>query len=1793
MKRAHVSLAGWLLSVAAVVALCVSPVFGGDSGDTSGNRVMPDFKSCANTDNFPCGCCKADCTTSNKPEKDCVNKEDKITTKCNSPSGVKLSFAESFAFMDDDGPNASPVGSSCSSCGTAGASIPEDSQLPRLRLLRIWRSTLWFRGSFGSHMFTAYDYAVRGWAGGDAIQFMDPNTGNIEWFRRDGGGAYYPVNTDYHTKIVEATDAHIIFEELGGRRLRFAWTGYVESGEYNRARLESLADRNGNQITFEYVRPATDTTLDVLMWRSATDPYGRQFQFEYVGWLGGNFISQVTLPDGRVVQYFYDESLNYFFANRINYGDGIESNWTFDPATQTHTRNEAQLAADHYQQQIQQSEFAPGRTRNVKRADGTLLYSRQDTGNDDLYISTTYHRGETSEIMNSPTKPLISHRQQRVDGSWEELTTYDADDHKPVKRVAQPDGRIWDTERDEGTDRVIERRYPDGSFESFTHNRFAQMTGHVHRSGAIEAWDYDARGNLLSHTEAAGVGGGEATERWTYNGRGQVLTHTDFNGNVTRYDYYPNGELEKITLPGSTGQPAGRITYAYDDAGRIESITDPAERRVDFGYDAAGRLIKTTFGDDSTEETTYGVGEFSARTLSRKDRNGNRTVYSYDATGRVLTTQVQEAGSVERILSTMTNTWDAPTGRLMAEDRDGDRTEYTYDYKARVLTTTIFPEGSRSLTTTNRYDQYHLLSTTDPYGREIFYSHDLLDRVTRTVRETVPGAIPEGTDISTLIRNQGPNAPYLIEDYVFDAQGRLAARIDGRGIRYEYGYDARDRRTLERSAVGTPVEATERYTYDGNNNQLTTTDKNGGVWRKTYTARDAIRTDANPLGQAYTYAYYADGLRATETNPNGHTTRFVYDTCCGVEAGGRLIEIIDADDGSTRYEYDPNGNRTKATDQSGRVVEYRYDGLNRQTLTTVDPGGLNLQTTNDYDQTASAIGRKMTVTSPAGQRIITEYDGLGRVQRVSGDTPEVVSTYDKMVDGYLETATTVALGTTDEKTDRSHADGAGRTVRTLDGLDHPTQMFYDNNGNLVRAIDRDGKRTGYEYDARNRRTTMTDDEGGINAATRYRYDPVGNLLQITDAEGKVTRYRYDAAHRSTSATFAFNTPEVKTWRYEYWPMGQLRRVTKPSGVVINYAYDNLERLSTRAYSTGGTDTLTYHANSLLKRAVGGLYNTTVDRSNLHQDYDRANRLLQERQDIGAGAKTVAYTFHPDSLINQITYPGGTTVQHTRTSRRELEEVRIGGAMQVHHTYDLAGRLESRTYANGRTTGWAHDDADRITNLNHQGVQAWDYRYTDEGDMLVQDDRTTISRGEAYAYDGLHRLSDNKRGQVVGTTVPATPNFSQDWTLDKVGNWTAWNNNGINETRTHNNHHALTSRKPMPDAQSDYDANGNQSDDGVSLRFEHDAEDRLQRVTNRATPGDEFARYRYDIFGRRVEKLITGVPNQVVRYYYSGARIIEERDGGDAVQATYTYGNYIDEPLTMDRGGDRYYYHSNRLFTTYALTSASGEIVERYSYTPYGEMTAFDAAYQNEGFASRVGNPFTFTGREFDVETGLMHFRARTYDPVQGRFKQRDPLGYVDGMNLYAGYFVPVDLDPFGLVSVTYTDPPNNDTPWKDIPWEDGRLPKGKAGNTDPQVKVTCECVDCPCPPNQKGSQYVKCTITADYKIRLDLKQLGRSKKLTPPTAYGHEQRHVQSFHNQLKKLADERRKQEQPLACAPPSNCKNRAKNEKKALERKVTDIYNREAAHDRDAHPDAPPAGEGLDPLTPFPSNPSDAPSP
>jgi RHS repeat-associated protein len=94
----------------------------------------------------------------------------------------------------------------------------------------------------------------------------------------------------------------------------------------------------------------------------------------------------------------------------------------------------------------------------------------------------------------------------------------------------------------------------------------------------------------------------------------------------------------------------------------------------------------------------------------------------------------------------------------------------------------------------------------------------------------------------------------------------------------------------------------------------------------------------------------------------------------------------------------------------------------------------------------------------------------------------------------------------------------------------------------------------------------------------------------------------------------------------------------------------------------------------------------------------------------------------------------------------------------------------------------------------------------------------------------------------------------------------------------------------------------------------------------------------------------------------------------------------------------------------ALSDSSGDTVQSYQYSVYGQVAASDPNF--------TANPYLFTGRRFDYETGLYYYRARYYNPYIGRFLQTDPVGYSAGMNLYAY----CSNDPLGLTDPFGCDP---------------------------------------------------------------------------------------------------------------------------------------------------------------------------
>jgi len=143
------------------------------------------------------------------------------------------------------------------------------------------------------------------------------------------------------------------------------------------------------------------------------------------------------------------------------------------------------------------------------------------------------------------------------------------------------------------------------------------------------------------------------------------------------------------------------------------------------------------------------------------------------------------------------------------------------------------------------------------------------------------------------------------------------------------------------------------------------------------------------------------------------------------------------------------------------------------------------------------------------------------------------------------------------------------------------------------------------------------------------------------------------------------------------------------------------------------------------------------------------------------------------------------------------------------------------------------------------------------------------------------------------------------------------------------------------------------------------------------------------------------------YLYEGRNLLEELDASGNALARYTQSPGLDQPLAELRSTVTSYYEQDGLGSVSALSNSAGALANTYTYDSFGKLAASTGT---------LANPFQFTGREFDPETGIYQYRHRYYDPNGGRFISEDPIGFGGGANFYRYVFnSPTNLvDPWGL-----------------------------------------------------------------------------------------------------------------------------------------------------------------------------------
>jgi RHS repeat-associated protein len=419
--------------------------------------------------------------------------------------------------------------------------------------------------------------------------------------------------------------------------------------------------------------------------------------------------------------------------------------------------------------------------------------------------------------------------------------------------------------------------------------------------------------------------------------------------------------------------------------------------------------------------------------------------------------------------------------------------------------------------------------------------------------------------------------------------------------------------------------------------------------------------------------------------------------------------------------------------------------------------------------------------------------------------------------------------------------------------------------------------------------------------------------------------------------------------------------------------------------TGAWQTMSGHTT-----IISTTYNALGDPLNTVQTVDGLNWATSYAYDYGAGSSTA-------------TYPSGAVVVQQTDGLRRLSEVTRDASPVAAYAYDDANGTVTIAYANGVTTTLEVDGPGRVTRVQTGGPggELADYVYGyDRGTNRTSMQRAheSGSPADVFEYDGLDQLTRVWYGaDAIEPATITTRDSVADYNLDLVYNRLRVSVDGAGENYLPNNGLRLTNsmnRYEQVGARAlSYDPKGNLLSD-VTNTYTYDDENRQITMTG---PGGT-AEYVYDALNRRVAKVVDGVTTYFV--YNAAYQVIEERDGGGALAARYTYGAGIDELLTMERGGTAYSYHRDALGSVTEVTDAGGALVERYTYDVYGEPSVFDGTGTPLA-GSAMGNPYLFTGRRYDPESANYYYRARMYSPELGRYLQMDPIGYVDGMNAYA------------------------------------------------------------------------------------------------------------------------------------------------------------------------------------------------
>lgn len=839
------------------------------------------------------------------------------------------------------------------------------------------------------------------------------------------------------------------------------------------------------------------------------------------------------------------------------------------------------------------------------------------------------------------------------------------------------------------------------------------------------SWVYDAHGNCLQETNAMG----QKTVRIFDQNDNKLFEQGPQSDYAYHYTYDAMNRLltEEIHYQDNVPVfPKKLVThYSYDYLNRHASSTDWCGNTTHFVYDAFGNVIETHHPSCTNEEgesftpishVKYDIFNHPAQ---KTDPSGNVTSYFYNLRGQPCAIGYAD-GSMEYCRYSL-------DGCLQTKgERNGTIIQYENDYLKRVTKKSSYDKSSQHLTTTTAtYNNFHLLSETDPAGQITYYDYEfgLLASKNNGNTKEIYLYDDQRRLIETRYFYGAGETDYVAERKTYDLLDHVIAeeKIDGAGVisfKAEYEYDLQGNRSIIKTYTSPETFSTQHITYNALKEPLTAMDEEGNSTHYSYhyNANELIKEICDANDNLHCQAYDAKGKLIREQRFNAshmplQERHFYYD------ANGNPLSIIE--NVFLNYQLD-----------SAIRTDFQHNSMN-QLVTMIEAGDTPQRRVTHYQY--NQFGEKTKIIKPNGCEICYAYDGLGRVMRYE-DTLNTFSyhyTYDEnsnviaVWDDILQNGTTRSYDVNNRLLAENLANGLSM------------QYTYDGMGRLTAAILPDHSSEEYIYAGNHLNKVCRKREDQI-AYTHYyeQYNLSGMLLRSRlIGNAGFRHFEYDLKHRPRYIKSEHWTESIPAGSFDKVGNLLFRSITDPQGTWnCEYAYDELYQLT----SESGMISHAYLNDSL--------YNQREKDRDQHV-YNSLNQLLDDGN----------FTFYYDqdgNLIRKTSKQGDDITEYFYDGMDRLIKVKKEGE-EIFYTYDdLSRRLSKKIVKDGNS------DNSRYLYHGQNEVGAYD----DQGNciemrMLGLGQGAEISatiaielRGKAYApiHDSngnIVMLLDSLTGQI--------------------------------------------------------------------------------------------------------------------------------------------------------------------------------------------------------------------------------------------------------------------------------------------------------------------------------------------------------------------------------------------------------------------------------------------------------------